>query len=190
MKFEFKKILKSFIVLALFILIGLIFLNFAGHMLIQEISQPLFSEDIIAVNSSSEEEKAPYFEIYNPNGKFVKLSDYHGKPLVLVFWSIWSKESVDIMGLLGNSNKLSENIFSVLFVNVQDNKSEVENFLKRGGFRDGDFPIDTTGYVSELYGVKSLPSVYFIDKDGYLREKYIGIMNFDEVRQKISKYMN
>ena len=65
--------------------------------------------------------------------------------------------------------------FVVLAVNMtyQDNPTAVVPFVKENGL---SFPIliDGTGIVGEKYELRSLPSSFFIDRNGIIQEVVIG----------------
>ena len=61
-------------------------------------------------------------------------------------------------------------------MNSQEDKSVVKNLIDRGGY---NVPVllDSTGEAGEVYGVVTLPTSFFIDGKGIIREVYIGIMS-------------
>jgi cytochrome c biogenesis protein CcmG, thiol:disulfide interchange protein DsbE len=72
-------------------------------------------------------------------------------------------------------NEYGPDEFVVLAVNNthQDQLGDVESFVAERGLT---FPIllDTTGQVTTAYQVRSLPTSFFVDRDGIIREIVIG----------------
>jgi peroxiredoxin len=50
--------------------------------------------------------------------------------------------------------------------------------------------IDTDGKVSDAYNVFGIPSSFFIDKDGVIRDIILGEMNQDSINNKIEKLIS
>jgi peroxiredoxin len=129
---------------------------------------------------------APEFDLQNLNGENVKLSDFKGKIIVLNFWTTWNPAAQDQVVILDSyfqDIKAKENI-ALLTVNNLENKSAVLNFISRGGYA---LPVllDKDGKVGELYGISSLPETFFIDPEGMVKEIFSGVLNKEEVQNKI-----
>ena len=72
-------------------------------------------------------------------------------------------------------NEYKDQGFVVLAVNMtyQDNQTDIMPFVDQEGLT---FPIllDETGAMANAYQLQSLPSSYFIGRDGIIREVVIG----------------
>lgn len=158
--------------------LGVFLLNIVGKLFIQEITQEVFikeeSEKIFGVDIGKE---APHWELLDLEGNSFTLSNFLGEPLVLTFWASWNSISADQIKIFDEyltQNK--ETVFKIVSINNQEDKSIVLNFIQRGGYK---VPVllDETGKVGELYKIKSLPVTYFLDKDGVIRDVYIGVLS-------------
>ena len=97
-------------------------------------------------------------------------------------------ENPSIQGLVeaekGNSNLV---FISVLY---KDNPSSVMEYMKANGF---NFPvlIDDKN-VSREYGITGVPETFVIDKNGIIKEKVVGPINWGspDVRAFIAKLVN
>lgn len=149
-----------------------------------ENSQAVTEENVTKSNYSP----APDFTVVDENGKEVKLSDYRGKPVVINFWTTWCYYCKEEMPDFNEAFKENTDI-QFLMINVTDNVSETieggKKFKEDGGY---DFPIffDTTSQASFAYGVTGFPSTYFIDKNGNLVSKQIGMISADLLKEKLS----
>ena len=131
---------------------------------------------------------APDFTLLDMAGKEKKLSDNKGKVVVLNFWTTWNPAARDQFVIFnsyyGSVNNNPDVI--LLAVNSQEDKSVVDNFVRRGGY---GLPVllDEKGVVGELYRISILPITYFISKNGQVKEIYIGILNAEDLKEKVTK---
>ena len=122
---------------------------------------------------------APEFKGTSPFGKPVSLSAYRGKvPTVLTFWSIYCTTCVEEMaGLQRLYEKYGPGGVTVIAVNEDADVGveRVRAYLDRSAATaDGKFTYDILfdgkGDVLRAYGVSRLPTLFFIDRDGTVRE--------------------
>lgn len=125
--------------------------------------------------------KAPDFSLPDSNGKMVRLSDFRGRNVVLVFYPLdWSPACSDQLSLY--QSELSE--FERL--NAQLLCVSVDSLYSHGAWaavRGLSFPLladfHPKGQVARLYGVMrdsdgfSERALYVIDADGYIRFSHI-----------------
>lgn len=157
---------KGIIIILVMVTIGAVFagiLKFVHYNVEQDINQIQEKENKeIKVGL-----KFPDFVLKTPDGKKVSIKDYRGKIVLLNFWSSWciycDKEMPDLQELY-NANKED---FVVLAVNLGDDKSTIEKYVKSNGY---NFPvlIDEEGSTGEKYKISGLPTSFFIDKEGNL----------------------
>lgn len=134
---------------------------------------------------------APFFDIPNIDGSRIKSTNFIDKPTVFIFWATWSKESIDQIKILDDyilSNNPQKSLVSFLAINSQEDQSIVKSFIRRGGY-DIPFALDKYGDVSEDYGLKSVPTSYFVDKNGVIRDVYIGTISQDMFTDKIESIL-
>lgn len=119
---------------------------------------------------------APDFELSTPQGERIRLSDLRGQAVLVNLWATWCPPCRAEMPTIEKIyTEYKDQGFVVLAVNMtyQDDPDAVMPFVEQHGLT---FPIllDTTGQVGEAYQLKSLPSSYFIDREGVIREVVIG----------------
>ena len=116
---------------------------------------------------------APEFTLPTLEGKSVSLSQLRGKPVLLNFWASWCQPcKVEMPYIQAVYEEVGEGLF-ILAINIQETKPSVEDFMRREGLT---FPIalDYEGKVAQNYGIKFIPSTFFIDQDGIIREVKVG----------------
>ncbi|MBA7504253.1 Thiol-disulfide oxidoreductase ResA [subsurface metagenome] len=119
-------------------------------------------------------ESAPDFQLENLDGQLISLSDFRGKPVLINFWATWCTFCRDEMPYLQQIyEEWSDKGLVVLTINIGESHLEVEMFLQ---ISDLSLPVllDTNEKVAQKYNVPPIPTTFFIDSDGVIREKIIG----------------
>ncbi|RFU70407.1 TlpA family protein disulfide reductase [Peribacillus saganii] len=127
--------------------------------------------------------KAPDIQLSDLDGNTVKLSDLKGKKVMLNFWATWCPPCKEEMPAMQDFYNEMDDNEAILSVNI-DPENDVKDFAGKMGIT---FPIvlDHGGKVYDSYQVISIPTTYFIDSDGIIREKFIGAMTKDEMESKM-----
>ncbi len=123
---------------------------------------------------------APDFALQNINGEKVSLSDFSGKPVMLVFWKInCAACQFQIPYTQAFYDEWSSDKIAVLTINAQDSISSVQNYVTSLGI---SYPVllDTTGRVAQYYGIPGVPVTFFIDAQGILKAYKIGAFRSQE----------
>jgi len=98
----------------------------------------------------------------------VSLADFRGKYVLVNFWASWCPPcKAEMPDLYAYHRQYQDQGFTLLGVNVAEDKATVQAFLAANGF---DFPValDLTGAVYQRYGGDGLPSSFLIGPDGSL----------------------
>ncbi|MEO8355888.1 MAG: TlpA disulfide reductase family protein [Chloroflexota bacterium] len=119
---------------------------------------------------------APDFELETLTGETIKLSDLRGQAVLVNLWATWCPPCrAEMQSIETVYNEYKDQGFTVLAVNMtyQDDASEIMPFINEQKLT---FPIllDITGEMANAYQLKSLPSSYFINRDGTINEVVIG----------------
>jgi peroxiredoxin len=118
------------------------------------------------------------------NGKPARLSDFHGKVVVLNFWGTWCPPCIEETPAL---NRLQKYIASrngvVLGVAADEDPAVYEQFLRDQGvifqtYRDPATK-DNHSPIAESYGTVKVPETYIIDRQGKIARKIIGFQEWD-----------
>lgn len=158
----------------------------------------LFGQDknTNSVNSQTADKllgnKAPYFDLPSLDDKRIKSSLFMNKPLVIIFWSSWNVESANQLKIIDDyisSVENKDNLFSIISINSQEDMSVVKSFMRRGGYAIST-GVDMKGIITESYSIKSLPTTFFIDRDGVIRTIYSGVLNKEMFMGKVEQLLN
>jgi thiol-disulfide isomerase/thioredoxin len=145
-----------------------------------------------SVVSETETKKiaAPDFTVYDIDGNAVKLSEFIGKPIVLNFWASWCppcKSELPDFDKVYNEMK-DDVVF--LMVDLADGKRETvakgSAYIAEQGYSFSVY-YDTTQEAANTYGISSIPTTYFIDKDGNIAGGQTGMLDEEGLREGISK---
>lgn len=114
--------------------------------------------------------QAPEFSLNDINGKAVKLSDFQGRKVVLVFWASWCPDCRAEVPQL-KALHAAANPEKVAFVSVSfDRTLEALQTFVSENYLPGVQLYDAAGKkeskVAANYGVKWIPSLYLLDESG------------------------
>jgi peroxiredoxin len=114
---------------------------------------------------------APEIDAEDFDGKRVKLSDYRGKVVVVVFWASWC---APCCAMIPHERNLVERHRDKPFVMIGVNNDQNPDKAKEiTAAQQMTWPVLRTdrldGALNRLYGVSGIPSVFVIDAEGILR---------------------
>ncbi len=122
---------------------------------------------------------APDFTLVDRNGKTWTLSELKGQVVFVNFWATWCppcREEMPSMQRL--YTMLPQDKFKMLAVLNRDDPALADNFTGKFGIT---MPIldDQSNTVGQKYGLTGVPETFIVDKQGVLREKFIGPAKWD-----------
>ena len=130
---------------------------------------------------------APDFTVTDSDRK-VSLHDLHGHIVILNFWATWCSPCVEEMpSLLQLQERFRSKGVTVLAVSIDDDQNAYRQFLKDHKI---DFMTvrDPAKQSSNLYGTFKYPETYVIDRNGIVRRKFIGAVEWSQ--PEIVEYLN
>ena len=135
---------------------------------------------------------APDFSLVDRGGKTWTLSELKGQVVFINFWATWCppcREEMPSMQRL--YTMLPKDKFKMLAILNKDVPTLADTFAAKLGLT---MPIldDQKNKVGPKYGLTGLPETFIVDKQGVLREKFIGSARWDSpvYRQLMMKYIN
>lgn len=141
-----------------------------------------------AVNKELYGQKAPNFTVKGIDGNDIKLSDFAGKEIVLVFWATWCKYCVEEIPSLNLLQKGMSDDVKILAVS-DESVDTVKKFIAS---RKIDYTIATAsqGFTSmgQIYTIpasQARPAAMHIGKDGLIKIIYLGSPSLTELKQII-----
>jgi cytochrome c biogenesis protein CcmG, thiol:disulfide interchange protein DsbE len=120
---------------------------------------------------------APDFTVKDSD-RSVTLSQLKGQVVVLNFWATWCPPCIEEMpSLVQMQQALKAKGVTVLAVSVDANSGDYHQFLKDHNVslltvRDADQKSNS------LYGTAKFPETYIIDRNGIVRRKFIGAVDW------------
>ena len=131
---------------------------------------------------------APDFTVQDAE-RTVTLSQLRGQVVVLNFWATWCPPCVEEMpSMVRMQERLKSKGVTVLGVSIDVDNDAYHRFLKQYGVnfltvRDPDKKSPT------LYGTFGWPETYIIDRNGVVRRKFIGAVDWNspEVTEFLTK---
>ncbi|MGZ4812575.1 MAG: peroxiredoxin family protein [Terriglobales bacterium] len=124
-------------------------------------------------------EAAPDFSIQDTS-RAVALHDFRGKVVVLNFWATWCPPCVEEMpSLVQMQSRLKDKGVTVLAVSVDVDENAYKKFLRDHGV-DLLAVRDPNQKSNALYGTFKFPETYVIDRDGKVRRKFIGAIDWNQ----------
>jgi peroxiredoxin len=120
---------------------------------------------------------APDFTVHDAE-RTVTLSQFKGQVLVLNFWATWCPPCIEEMpSLVQMQQRMQSKAVTVLAVSIDVDESNYRRFLKDHNVnlltvRDPDQK------TNSLYGTFKFPETYIIDRNGVVRRKFIGAVDW------------
>ena len=119
-------------------------------------------------------ELAPDFQLPNLEGQSISLSDFRGEPVLVNFWASWCSPCIYEMPFIQEVyEEWSAKGLVMLAVDIGESLSTVKDFMQSGNY---SFPVllDINQYVALEYNIRSIPTTFFIDKDGIIQAIKVG----------------
>lgn len=120
---------------------------------------------------------APDFTVQDSQSK-ITLSQYKGQIVVLNFWATWCPPCVEEMpSLVEMQKRMKSKGVTVLAVSVDVDENAYKQFLK--DHRVDLLTVrDPSQKSNNLYGTFKFPETYIIDRNGVMRRKFVGAVDW------------
>jgi peroxiredoxin len=112
------------------------------------------------------EDKAPDFILPDVQGGKFRLNDQRGKPVLLIFGTTWCPACRDeIPRLKDIYARYAEKGLTMVNIDIQESRDKVTRYADKY-----ELPyrllLDENGAVSEMYGIRGVPSMILLDEAG------------------------
>ena len=135
----------------------------------------------------------PDFLLETPEGGTLRLSDLQGSPVLINFWASWCPPCRDeIPELVRAYERYQGEGLVIVGVNLQEPDGTVREFAREFGMT---FPIgiDRDGEVGDAWRlggpVEGIPTSYFVDETGVIRDFFYGPMTDDTLEEKLAEIL-
>jgi len=133
------------------------------------------------------DKEAPDFRMRGLDGKYYQLSELRGRPVWINFWATWCPpcraENPDIQETY-DANK--DEGLVILAVSIGEEADTVRGYVERTGITY-TVGLDETTEIAARYRIVGIPTHFFIDRDGVLREWRIGSMSKKTMEKKVNE---
>lgn len=136
-------------------------------------------------SSFSSTKEATPFVLNDLNDNTISLNDYQGEIIFLNFWASWCEPCVQEMPDLEKIyREYKDQGLIFLTVNSGEEKDTVRQFMDANGYT---FPVllDTKLEVSRIYRTTSIPVSFFINREGNIASKKVGLITEEEFKENI-----
>jgi peroxiredoxin len=134
-------------------------------------------------------EPAPDFSLQDLSNHPVTLSSYRGQKVVVMdFWATWCGPCrMGMPGLQELQQKFKDRGVEILSVNQGEPADQVRDFIERKKYLF-HVVLDSDGAVGSKYGVRAIPTLVAVDKEGAIRWLRVGYSdNEDELRRLLEQ---
>ncbi len=170
---------SSLPVVALLALLGWASLKSGGNPGSFGVNQEFGQVDISAKSAAE-------FSLTLYDDQLLTLSGLRGRVVMVDFWASWCTPCRQEAPILAEVyREYADQPVEFVGVNIWDRADDALNYLDafevpypNGGDDSGSIAID--------YGVRGIPEKFFIDRDGVLRQKFVGPMHAEALRDAIN----
>jgi len=130
---------------------------------------------IVAGGSTKIGSEAPLFQLSSPDGQVIRLDGLRGRVVLLNFWATWcSPCRQEIPDLVKLQTDWGDSV-RIVGVDLQESAADVGAFATR---LQMNYPLalDRDGEVASFYKIKGLPTTFFLDSQGVIRDLRIGVL--------------
>jgi len=136
-------------------------------------------------------DKAPNFKLEAINGKEpINLTEFTNKPTLLVFWASWCPHCQNELPVVQRLYKeLGPKGVNVVGVSVDRNINDARNVIKKLNitFPNGFAGTESGDRAISGYGIRGIPTVFVIGKDGVIKATYAGEADAGRLKDDFAK---
>jgi cytochrome c biogenesis protein CcmG/thiol:disulfide interchange protein DsbE len=134
--------------------------------------------------------EAPNFQVQGLDGKTLQLSDFRGRPVWITFWATWCPpcraENPDIQEVYAANQGQG---LVVLALSIGEDAGTVRGYVQRTGLTYA-IGLDQTTEIAARYRIVGIPTHFFVDKNGIIRELRIGSMSKKTMEKNVKEIMS
>ena len=132
---------------------------------------------------------APDFRVTTLDGQVLQLSDFRGQPVWISFWATWCPpcraENPDIQATY---EKYKDQGLVIVALSIGESTDTVRNYVARTGLTY-TIGLDQGTDIAAQYRIVGIPTHFFVDRDGIIREWRIGSMSKGTMEKKVGQIM-
>jgi len=127
------------------------------------------------VQRSQEKKQAPAFSLKGLDGNQVSLSDFRGKPVLIIFWATWCESCKEEMPVLEKFSEGKRDQLAILLIAIDGERKRAAQTIVDKNKLTLPVLLLLKEKVMDQYGVRGwVPQTYLVDQEGMLLGKIIG----------------
>jgi peroxiredoxin len=124
--------------------------------------------------------EAPDFTVSDIEGVRHRLSDYRGRDVLVVFWATWCPAcKMEIPHLNELRETFEEGELAILAIS-NETAEDLKQFATSASIDYSVVSLGAAGLSSPFADVRSIPTTFFIDRDGLIKLAAEGLVSADE----------
>jgi len=132
---------------------------------------------------------APDFRVTTLDGQVFQLSDFRGQPVWISFWATWCPpcraENPDIEAVY-EANR--DQGLVIIALSIGESTDTVRDYVARTGLTY-TIGLDQGTDIAAQYRIVGIPTHFFVDRDGIIRDWRIGSMSEGTMEKKVAQIM-
>lgn len=132
--------------------------------------------------TSSFGKDAPDFTIFDIEGKMHKLSEYHGRNVLVVFWATWCPAcNLEIPHLIELRKTLTDDKLTILAISNEE-PGRLKQFAQSKGINYTVASLGNSPLPKPFADVTSIPTTFFIDPEGKIKFAAVGLVSLADAK--------
>ena len=132
----------------------------------------------------------PIFTITDAEGKQISSSDFKGKPTVIMEWASWCPHCQKTIPVMDKLYRKYKDEVEFVFINAtgsadgKETKEAASSYIKKNNF-EISYYYDEGLKAATVLQVESVPTFFFVDRSGIIREVANSDLNEEEAENMI-----
>ena len=123
---------------------------------------------------------APDFVVNDINGQTHSVRDYRGKNMLVVFWATWCPAcKLEIPHLIELRKLYNEDELGILAIS-NESPEDLKQFAAAKGINYSVASLGSAPLPAPFSGVTSIPTTFFIGRDGTIKLTALGLVSLEE----------
>jgi len=123
---------------------------------------------------------APDFAVSDIEGRQHRLSDYRGRDVLVVFWATWCPAcKMEIPHLVDLRETFEADELAILAIS-NETAEHLKQFAASAAINYSVVALDSGGLSSPFADVRSIPTTFFIDRNGIIKLAAEGLVSAEE----------
>jgi len=135
------------------------------------------------------DDKGQPFRLADVDGHPLSMADLKGHPVWINFWATWcppcQKETPDLRDA---SEAHHKDGLVLIGIDIQEEPTGVREYVTRYGMTY-TIGMDVSGAVMHTYRVFGIPTHYFIDRNGIIRDRVFGPLDRAGIEQRLTEIL-